>query len=154
MYDVEKAMRQNSEDLTPPIDSLKRFDITKMPIRRVDSGPSRRDIRFDTKGQISALPRPTPATDVEIVFVNNQPTIKSPPHIPPSSSSSSISQQSPLRSSPYNQQYSLETIPHRRDLVRSMNEEYHQPPIVYHQQQENISRTTISGPPKGESFRS
>lgn len=156
MYDVEKAMRKNSEDLTPPIDSLKRFDITKMPIRRVDSGPSRRDTRFDSKGQISALPRPTPATDVEIVFVNNQQQQQLPSTTSSSSSLSSntaTSQTPTLRSSPYNQQYSLETIPHRRDLVRS--EEYHQtyqPPIVYHQphqQQENLIRATISGPPKG-----
>lgn len=159
MYDVEKAMRKNSEDLTPPVDSLKRFDITKMPIRRVDSGPSRRDVRYDPKGQISALPRPTPATNVEIVFVNEPSTATSSTSSLSSVSSNTITSATTiLRSSPYNQQYSLETIPHRRDLVRS--EEYHQtyqPPIVYHQplqqqqQSENISRTSIpSGPPKGK----
>lgn len=164
MYDVEKAMRKNSDDLTPPVDSLKRFDITKMPIRRVDSGPSRRDVRYDPKGQISALPRPTPATNVEIVFVNEPSTATSSTSSLSSVSSNTIitSQATLLRSSPYNQQYSLETIPHRRDLVRS--EEYHQtyqPPIVYHQpiqqqqQSENISRTSIpSGPPKGKFFSS
>lgn len=160
MYDVEKAMRKNSEDLTPPVDSLKRFDITKMPIRRVDSGPSRRDVRYDPKGQISALPRPTPATNVEIVFVNEpSATTSSTPSLSSTSSNVIVSQSTILRSSPYNQQYSLETIPHRRDLVRS--EEYHQtyqPPIVYHQppppqQSENISRTSLpSGPPKGNFY--
>lgn len=160
MYDVEKAMRKNSEDLTPPVDSLKRFDITKMPIRRVDSGPSRRDVRYDPKGQISALPRPTPATNVEIVFVNEpSTTTSSTPSLSSTSSNVIVSQSTILRSSPYNQQYSLETIPHRRDLVRS--EEYHQtyqPPIVYHQppppqQSENISRTSLpSGPPKGNFY--
>lgn len=160
MYDVEKAMRKNSEDLTPPVDSLKRFDITKMPIRRVDSGPSRRDVRYDPKGQISALLRPTPATNVEIVFVNEpSTTTSSTPSLSSTSSNVIVSQSTILRSSPYNQQYSLETIPHRRDLVRS--EEYHQtyqPPIVYHQppppqQSENISRTSLpSGPPKGNFF--
>jgi hypothetical protein len=142
-YDVEKAMRKNSEDLTPPIDSLKRFDITKMPIRRVDSGPSRREIRYDPKGPISALPRPQPATDVEIVFVNSQ-------QLPSTNATiTSTVTTTTLRSSPYNQQYSQETVPHRRDLVRSMNE-VHQPPIVYHQPPQPIdvsSRATISGPP-------
>lgn len=165
-YDVEKAMRKNSEDLTPPIDSLKRFDITKMPIRRVDSGPSRRDVRFEPKSQISALPRPTPATDVEIVFVNSQQlpstaatVISSTPSIssPTSITTSTITSQTTLRASPYNQQYSQETVPHRRDLVRSMNDEFHQPPIVYHQLQQQqstdaSSRATISGPPKGNIF--
>lgn len=156
-YDVEKAMRKNSEDLTPPIDSLKRFDITKMPIRRVDSGPSRREIRYEPKGQISALPRPQPATDVEIVFVNSQ-QLPSTTTITATISTSTITSQTTLRSSPYNQQYSQETVPHRRDLVRSMNDEFHQicqPPIVYHQppsqpQIDISSRATISGPPKGK----
>lgn len=157
-YDIEKAMRKNSEDLTPPIDSLKRFDITKMPIRRVDSGPSRREIRYDQKSQISALPRPQPATDVEIVFVNSQqlPSTTNTTTTTTSSISSTITSPTTLRSSPYNQQYSQETVPHRRDLVRSMNDEFHQtyqPPIVYHQpppQPDMSSRATISGPPKGK----
>jgi hypothetical protein len=110
MYDVEKASRRSEDDTS----SLKRFDVTKMPIRRVDSGPIRRENRFE-----SAV-RPKPATDVEIVLVNPQPN-----PVPP-------------RAGPYNQQYSLETLPQRRDIVcRSLNEDYHsmQPPIVYHQPQ-------------------
>lgn len=125
-YDVEKAMRRNDE----AGDTLKRFDATKVPIRRVDSGPARREIRFDSNNGI----RPTPATDVEIVFVNNT--------VP---SSSRIGQS-------YNQQYSLDTLPQRRDIVcRSLNEEYqnYQPPIVYHQpqpqtQHENLNRTSAA----------
>lgn len=130
VYDVEKAMRRNEEGET-----LKRFDVTKMPIRRVDSGPARREIQRSDNGI-----RPIPATDVEIVFVNT--TL-------PSSS----------RTGPYNQQYSLDTLPQRRDIVcRSLNEEYqnYQPPIVYHQpqtqsQHENratITATTVA--PKGK----
>ncbi len=152
-YDVEKVMRKNSEDLTPPIDSLKRFDITKMPIRRVDSGPSRREIRFDPKNQIS-LQRPTPNTNIEIVYTTASNSIPS-----PSITTSNSLSQSTLKSSVYNQQYSQDTVPYRRDLVRSMNDEYHyniQPPIVYHQSQQQqhhitdvSSRVTISEPPKG-----
>lgn len=130
VYDVEKAMRRNEE----PAETLKRFDITKMPIRRVDSGPARREIRFDSNNGV----RPTTATDVEIVFVNTQQS-PSPIAMP--------------RSGPYNQQYSLETLPHRRDIVsRSLNEEYQnfQPPIVYHQpQHENVTRSATTAP-KGE----
>jgi myosin heavy subunit len=153
VYDVEKAMRRNNND-EPPTEALKRFDITKMPIRRVDSGPSRRDIRFDSKTNVQITPRPTPATDVEIVIVNSQqPSLPStatiailpPPLIQPVS-------QPNLRSSPYNQQYSLETLPQRRDIVsRSLNEQNFQPPIVYHNQQhqtENVIQA--SGSPKGE----
>lgn len=131
-YDVEKAMRRSDE----VVETLKRFDATKMPIRRVDSGPARREIRFDSNNGI----RPTPATDVEIVFVNN--TV-------------------PSRTGPYNQQYSLDTLPQRRDIIcRSLNEEYQnfQPPIVYHQpqpqtQHESLARTSTtvtSVAPKGK----
>jgi myosin-9 len=127
-YDVEKAMRRNEE----AGDALKRFDVTKMPIRRVDSGPAR---RFDSNNGV----RPTPATDVEIVFVNS--TVASSSALP--------------RSGPYNQQYSLDTLPQRRDIVcRSLNDEYqnYQPPIVYHQpQHEILARTTATAiAPKGK----
>ena len=141
VYEVEKVARRNDE----VGDTLKRFDVTKMPIRRVDSGPARREMRFDSNNGI----RPTPATDVEIVFVN-----------------STVQQQAPSSSTPtvrsggpYNQQYSLDTLPQRRDIVcRSLNEEYqnYQPPIVYHQphlqlQHENLARTTATTvAPKGE----
>lgn len=132
VYDVEKAMRQREEGAG---ETLKRFDVTKMPIRRVDSGPARREMRFDSNNGV----RPTPATDVEIVFVNNTAPTTS-------------------RSGPYNQQYSLDTLPQRRDIVcRSLNEEYqnYQPPVVYHQphhqtQHESLTRTTTSVAPKGE----
>lgn len=142
-YDVEKAMRRSEEAGDP----LKRFDVTKMPIRRVDSGPARREMRFDSNNGV----RPTPATDVEIVFVNS--TVNS-QQIPSSSAPSGS-----LRSGPYNQQYSLDTLPQRRDIVcRSLNEEYqnYQPPIVYHQphlqmQHESLTRTTTSAiAPKGK----
>lgn len=135
-YDVEKVMRRNDE----AGETLKRFDVTKMPIRRVDSGPARREMRFDSNNGV----RPTPATDVEIVFVNS--TV--PPQLPSSS-----------RSGPYNQQYSLDTLPQRRDIVcRSLNEEYQifQPPIVYHQPNlqalhESLTRTsTTATAPKGK----
>jgi hypothetical protein len=112
IYEVEKAMKRNDEGG----EMLKRFDATKMPIRRVDSGPMRRDL--------TNVVRPKPTTDVEIVLVN--------PMFPPSTGSSSMT----ARSGPYNQEYSLETLPHRRDLVsRSLNEQFqnYQPPIVYHQ---------------------
>lgn len=112
MYDLEKAARRGEDDTM----SLKRFDSTKVPIRRVDSGPMRRELRFDANNSV----RPKPSTDVEIVLVN-------PPVIPV-----------PPRTGPYNQQYSLDTLPQRRDIVcRSLNEEYQnfQPPIVYHQPQ-------------------
>ena len=118
-YDVEKASRRIEDDTS----SLKRFDVTKMPIRRVDSGPMRREIRLES------IVRPKPATDVEIVLVN-PPTIPIPP-----------------RTGPYNQQYSLDTLPQRRDIVcRSLNEEYqnYQPPIVYHQVQ--IPQVQIPAP--------
>jgi hypothetical protein len=154
VYDVEKAMRRSNTDEPPP-ETLKRFDITKMPIRRVDSGPSRRDIRFDPKSNVQITPRPTPATDVEIVFVNStqQPSLPSTPIATPPSAISPPASQS-LRSSPY-QQYSLDTLPQRRDIVcRSLNEQNFQPPIVYHnqpQQQQNESAIRATGPPpKGE----
>lgn len=142
VYDVEKAMRRNDE----PSETLKRFDVTKMPIRRVDSGPARREMRFESNNGI----RPTPATDVEIVFVNTS----GQPH-PPSASTSAMP-----RSGPYNQQYSLDTLPQRRDIVsRSLNEEYqnYQPPIVYHQQNvqaqhESLTRSSTTASavaPKG-----
>lgn len=138
VYEIEKVSRRNDEIG----DTLKRFDVTKMPIRRVDSGPARREMRFDSNNGV----RPTPATDVEIVFVN-----------------STLAQQVPSSSAPtirsggpYNQQYSLDTLPQRRDIVsRSLNEEYknYQPPIVYHQphlqvQHETAARTTVA--PKGK----
>lgn len=162
-YDIEKAMRRNNTATTPdePTETLKRFDFTKMPIRRIDSGPTRRENRYDAKNnvQITAPPRPTPATDVEIVFVN--PHHQAPPSLPPSSMSSpstinpSMQTSQSLRSSPY-QQYSLETLPQRRDIVcRSLNEEYqnYQPPIVYHQQQLPDNRATIvNAPAKGIQF--
>lgn len=143
VYDVEKAMRRNDESN----DTLKRFDVTKMPIRRVDSGPARREMRFDSNNGV----RPTPATDVEIVFVN-------------SSAATQLPTSSSARSAVYNQQYSLDTLPQRRDIVcRSLNEEYqnYQPPIVYHQphlqmQHENLARTSTTATtatavaPKGE----
>jgi len=158
-YDIEKAMRRNTND--EPTETLKRFDFTKMPIRRIDSGPTRRDNRFDVKNNIQTItapPRPTPATDVEIVFVN--PPVQQQQSLPPSSTTIQTSQS--LRSSPYNvQQYSLETLPQRRDIVcRSLNEEYqnYQPPIVYHHQQQPPppldNRVTIASvPPKGKLFR-
>lgn len=155
-YDIEKAMRRNTND--EPTETLKRFDFTKMPIRRIDSGPTRRDNRqFDVKNNIqtiTASPRPTPATDVEIVFVN--PPVIQQQSLPPSSTTIQTSQS--LRSSPYNvQQYSLETLPQRRDIVcRSLNEEYqnYQPPIVYHHQQPlPDNRATIASvPPKGKNL--
>lgn len=143
VYDVEKAMRRNDESS----ETLKRFDVTKMPIRRVDSGPARRELRFDSNNGV----RPTPATDVEIVFVD-------------SAASTQLPTSSGARSAVYNQQYSLDTLPQRRDIVcRSLNEEYqnYQPPIVYHQphlqmQHENLSRTSTTAAtatavaPKGE----
>lgn len=137
-YDVEKAMRRNDE----PGETLKRFDITKMPIRRVDSGPARREMRFDSNNGI----RPIPATDVEIVFVNSS----AQQQIPSSSTTS-------LRTGPYNQQYSLDTLPQRRDIVsRSLNDEFqnYQPPIVYHQPhlqiQQDSSARALTVAPKGE----
>jgi IQ calmodulin-binding motif len=147
VYDVEKAMRRSIEE--QPIETLKRFDKTKMPIRRVDSGPGRREIRLDSKSNVpltGPTSRPSAVTDVEIVFVNS-----GQPSLPSTSSISSSSASQCLRSSPYNQQYSLETLPQRRDIVcRSLNNEYQnfQPPIVYHQQNYD-NRTTISVPPKG-----
>lgn len=145
MYDLEKAMRRNDE----PVE-LKRFDVTKMPIRRADSGPARRELRFDPSNGA----RPIPATDVEIVLVNSTAQQQFP-------SSSAV-----IRPGPYNQQYSLDTLPQRRDIVsRSLNEEFqnYQPPIVYHQphlqmQHESLSRTstaattttTTSVAPKGK----
>lgn len=131
VYEVEKVMRRNEE--LPVETHLKRFDPTKMPIRRVDSGPARREMRFDAN---NGAIRPTPATDVEIVFVDST----APPLIPSSSAMS--------RSGPYNQQYSLDTLPQRRDIIcRSLNEEYqnYQPPIVYHQMQhESLSRSSTT----------
>lgn len=139
VYDVEKAARRNDEIG----ETLKRFDVTKTPIRRVDSGPARREMRFDSNNGV----RPTPATDVEIVFVN-------------STVSQQVSTIAPsIRSGgPYNQQYSLDTLPQRRDIVsRSLNDECqnYQPPIVYHQphhqiQSDNLARTSTSVAPKGE----
>ncbi|XP_070489965.1 unconventional myosin-IXb-like isoform X3 [Chironomus tepperi] len=151
-YDIEKAIRRNTND--EPTETLKRFDFTKTPIRRIDSGPTRRDNRFDVKNNIQTItapPRPTPATDVEIVFVN--PPVQQQQSLPLSSTTIQTSQS--LRSSPYNvQQYSLETLPQRRDIVcRSLNEEYqnYQPPIVYHQQPQADNRVTIASvPPKGK----
>lgn len=146
MYDLEKAIRRSEE----PVE-LKRFDVTKMPIRRVDSGPARRELRFDPSNGA----RPVPATDVEIVLVNN-PTGQLP-------SSSAV-----IRPGAY-QQYSLDTLPQRRDIVsRSLNEEYqnYQPPIVYHQphlqvQHDSLSRTSTTATttanavaPKGKCRRS
>lgn len=140
VYEVEKAMRKSEESG----EMLKRFDITKMPVRRVDSGPARREMRFDSNNGV----RPTPATDVEIVFVNTS----MPQQIPSAS----------IRSAAYNQQYSLDTLPQRRDIVcRSLNEDYQniQPPIVYHQphlqaQHESLARTSPSpaavAPSKGK----
>lgn len=133
IYEVEKVMKDSG-------DMLKRFDATKTPIRRVDSGPTRRDL--------SNVVRPKPNTDVEIVLVN--------PMIPPQSSSMSSSS----RTGPY-QEYNLETLPHRRDLVsRSMNEQTHnyQPTIVYHQpltqkHLENMEKTKQQHIPKGKRFK-
>lgn len=142
VYDVEKAMRRSEE----PTETLKRFDFTKTPIRRVDSGPARREIRYDSKNSIQMTAPPRPATDVEIVIV--QPSL-------PSTSTIQHQQQTSqsLRSSPYNQQYSLETLPQRRDIIcRSLNDQNYQPPIVYHQQHDSSVRATISGPPKGKKF--
>lgn len=144
VYDIEKAARRNDE----AGETLKRFDVTKMPIRRVDSGPARREMRFDSNNGV----RPTPATDVEIVFVNSTATQHA-------SSSSAATVRS---GGPYNQQYSLDTLPQRRDIVsRSLNDEFqnYQPPIVYHQPhlqtQEGQARaacaaTTVAPNPKGE----
>lgn len=134
IYEVEKVMKRADESG----DLLKRFDPTKTPIRRVDSGPTRRDL--------TNVVRPKPNTDVEIVLVN--PMIPSP--------SSSIG--SAMRTGAY-QEYNLETLPHRRDLVsRSMNEQFHnyQPPIVYHtplaQKHLDMDKTTKQHAPKGEYF--
>lgn len=133
VYHVDKAMRRNDE----VGETLKRFDVTKMPIRRLDSGPARREMRFDSNNGI----RPIPATDVEIVFVNSSLQQQIPSSSAPTTS---------IRTGPYNQQYSLDTLPQRRDIVcRSLNEEYQnfQPPIVYHQphhqtQQDSTARAS------------
>lgn len=146
-YDVEKAIRRNNSN-DEPTETLKRFDFTKTPIRRIDSGPIRRENRFEGKNNITTHPRPVPATDVDIVYVSptgsNQPTTVS----------TNVQTSQSLRSSPYNQQYSLETLPQRRDIVcRSLNEEYqnYQPPIVYHIPQHQDNRATIVNvPPKGK----
>lgn len=145
-YDVEKVTRKNDE----AGEMMKRFDSTKMPVRRVDSGPARREMRFDSNNGV----RPTPTTDVEIVFVNS--TV-------PSQQQQQPQQQQPSssRSGPYNQQYSLDTLPQRRDILcRSLNEDFqiYQPPIVYHQpnfqaQHENLTRSSTTATavaPKGE----
>lgn len=87
-----------------------RFDVTKTPVRRVDSGPARREMRFDSNnGVVIGAPRPTPATNVEIVFVN-----------------SGIEQPLPgTMRNQYNQQYNPETLPQRRDIIcRSVGDDY------------------------------
>lgn len=143
VYDVEKAMRRSEESSDP----LKRFDPTKMPIRRVDSGPARRDKRLDPNNGV----RPVPATNVEIVMVNSLQDVP----LPAPSALAPV-----IRTGPYNQQYSLDTLPQRRDIVsRSLIEDYqnYQPPIVYHQPQHQMSHesvvrvpTTSIPPPKGK----
>lgn len=65
-YDLERATKSYEDDS----EMLKRFDVTKTPVRRVDSGPApiRRDARYTITGAPTVY---QPETNMEIIFVNS-----------------------------------------------------------------------------------
>lgn len=127
-----------------------RFDATKTPIRRLDSGPSRRETYSDSTARLTSAPRPAANTNVEIVYVNSMdPPPKDPRDIlAPSLRAMPTYQDTNRRSEDITAKYHM-------PISNYQNVMYQTPVIPYVQQPQHLVKAVTVEPvntPKGESL--